>query len=128
MASPWLSAAILGTMLAMAFALPTADQSWENFKAKYQKTYKDSDDEASRHSLFTIAKYPVAQLNLLNGQSAFGVNWMSDRFPHEQHKKGLNKPKDFKPSAPVLEFKSPRSPSSVDWRLTDAITSINNQG
>merc|ERR1712166_534415 len=104
------------------------DRSWESYKAKYQKTYKDEADEASRHNLFTIAKYRVAQLNKLNGQPAFGINWMSDRFPHEQHKKGLKKPKDFKPEASVHAFNNARSPASIDWRLTDAITSIKNQG
>merc|ERR1719272_50618 len=144
-----LSAAILGTMLALACALPTnqsaanrqthggvssslgsndarsglrspdqpsdsesykTDRSWESYKAKYQKTYKDEAVEASRHNLFTIAKCRVAQLNKLNGQPAFGINWMSDRFPHEKHKTGHRKPKGWVPTAPVKEFGAPRKP------------------
>ena len=34
----------------------------------------------------------VARLNKENGKAgaAFGINWMSDRYGHEQHKKGLS--------------------------------------
>eukprot|EP00656_Telonema_subtile_P012374 TRINITY_DN16225_c0_g1_i2.p1 TRINITY_DN16225_c0_g1~~TRINITY_DN16225_c0_g1_i2.p1 ORF type:complete len:353 (-),score=88.20 TRINITY_DN16225_c0_g1_i2:357-1415(-) len=93
-----------------------------------KKTYKDSDDENARHSLFTVAQYRVAELNKLNGQPAFGINWMSDRYPHEQYKKGLKKPKDFKPTASVRKFETPRNPSSINWRYTEAVTAIKNQG
>lgn len=53
---------------------------------------------------------------------------MSDRKPNEKYKKGHKKPAGFVPSAPVKEIAEPRSPASIDWRLTDAVTAIKNQG
>jgi len=71
----------------------------------------------------------VAELNKLNGHAAFGINWMSDRYPHEHHKKGLRKPKDFVPTAPVKDYgATARSPKSINWRYTEAVTAIKNQG
>merc|ERR1711879_910955 len=59
----------------------------------------------------------------------FGINWMSDRFESEKYKRGLKKPNDFKPTAPVKDFTaSMRSPASIDWRYTKAVTPVKNQG
>ena len=121
------------TMMAMATvaALPAEmhkDPEWDAFKAKYKKHYKDSDDEAARYSLFRVSKARVAELNKLNGHPAFGINWMSDRYPTEQYKKGLVKPKDFVATAPVADYGARRNPSSINWRYTEAITPIKNQG
>jgi len=55
---------------------------------------------------------------------------MSDRYPHEQYKKGLRKPAGFKPTASVMSFPEHerRNPKSIDWRYTEAVTAIKNQG
>lgn len=53
---------------------------------------------------------------------------MSDRFEEEKHKKGHVKPKGFVPTAEVKTFPAPRSPPSINWRYTEAFTSIKNQG
>ena len=122
------------TMMAMATvaALPAEmhkDPEWDAFKAKYKKHYKDSDDEAARYSLFRVSKARVAELNKLNGHPAFGINWMSDRYPTEQYKKGLVKPKDFVPTAPVRDYtEGMRSPKGINWRHTEVVTPIKNQG
>jgi len=107
----------------------TVDKDWEAFKLKYKKSYKSADDETARHALFTVAQARVAELNRLNGKAgkAFGITWMSDRYPHEQHKKGLQKPKDFVPNAPVRDY-APRTGKSINWRHTTAVTPIKNQG
>jgi hypothetical protein len=117
-------------LVATSLALPAQpDPEWEAYKAKYKKTYKDADDENARHSLYQTSKARVAQLNKLNGQPAFGINWMSDRFPAEHYKKGLLKPKDFVPTAPVRDYtETRRSPKSINWRYTEAVTPIKNQG
>jgi len=117
-------------LLAAASALPAiSDPEWEAYKSKFKKHYKDSDDEAARYSLFTVSKTRVAELNKLNGQPAFGINWMSDRYENEKYKKGLMKPKDFVPTAPVRNYTATRrSPKSIDWRYTEAVTPIKNQG
>lgn len=105
------------------------DAEWDQFKAKYKKTYKGDADEQQRYKLFLASKDRVAKLNELNGQPAFGINWMSDRLETEMHKKGLKKPKDFKPTAPVKDFTATmRSPASIDWRFAKAVTPVKNQG
>jgi C1A family cysteine protease len=108
---------------------PAADPEWEAYKSKYRKSYKTSDEEEARHGLFTVSKARVASLNALNGEKAFGINWMSDRYAHEQHKTGLVKPKDFVPNAPVRDDLYPaKTGKSINWRYTEAVTAIKNQG
>mmetsp|Transcript_66017 Transcript_66017/g.137856 ORF Transcript_66017/g.137856 Transcript_66017/m.137856 type:complete len:399 (+) Transcript_66017:129-1325(+) len=104
------------------------DPEWKSFKAKYKKSYKGWLDEHARYRIFLKSKHRVEHLNKLNGQPAFGINWMSDRYPQEQHKKGLKKPKNFVPTAPVETFENRRNPENIDWRLTDAVTAVKNQG
>mmetsp|Transcript_114556 Transcript_114556/g.334951 ORF Transcript_114556/g.334951 Transcript_114556/m.334951 type:complete len:390 (-) Transcript_114556:79-1248(-) len=104
------------------------DREWNAFKAKYKKSYTSRKDEKARYKLFRAAKRRVAKLNALNGEPVFGINWMSDRYPEEQYKRGLKKPSGFVPTAPVRTPSPRRHPASIDWRLTDAVTAIKNQG
>jgi len=115
-------------IVAISVAAGINDPEWDQFKAKYKKTYASDADEKARHKLFLASKARVAKLNALNGQPAFGINWMSDRKPEEKHKTGHKKPAGFVPTAQVKEFSDVRSPASIDWRLTDAVTAIKNQG
>ena len=127
--SAMLRAACFALLIGIATAFPAKDPEWDTYKKKYKKTYKDQDDENGRHALFKVAQGRVAELNKLNGQPAFGINWMSDRYPHEQYKKGLVKPKDFVPTAPFRDYTAERRhPKSIDWRYTEAVTPIKNQG
>jgi len=108
-----------------------SDPEWIAFKTKYQKHYASDADEANRYQTFLKSKARVAKLNHLNKKAgdAFGINWMSDRYEEEKHKKGHVKPKGWVPTAPVKEFKSAaRSPPSINWRDTEVITAIKNQG
>jgi len=114
-----------------ATACATTDPEWEEYKKAYRKHYIDDADEHERYQLFLESKERVASLNKLNeaAGNAFGLNWMSDRKPEEKFKKGLAKRKaDFKPTAPVREWTDVRSPSSINWRDTEAVTAIKNQG
>jgi hypothetical protein len=117
----------LSLALAAAAVAPT-DPEWEKFKKKFKKTYKDADDEAARHSLFKRSQARTAELNRLNGHNAFGLTWTSDRYEAEKHQKGYVRPKDFVPTAPVAEFGARRNPASINWRYTEAVTAIKNQG
>jgi C1A family cysteine protease len=114
----------------LAAAGPIDDPEWEAFKAKHQKHYASDADEQSRYGMFKVSQVRVAQNNKLNkAGNAFGVNWMSDRYPHEKYKTGLKKPKGWVATAPVMEqLAAPRSPASIDWRFTEAVTPIKNQG
>jgi C1A family cysteine protease len=104
-----------------------ADPEWEQFKAKYKKTYKGDDDEKARYQLFKKSKKRIAKLNKLNGEPVFGINWMSDRHDTEKYKTGHKKPKNFVATAPVKNFTSRRA-ESIDWRYTKAVTPVKNQG
>lgn len=54
---------------------------------------------------------------------------MSDRYEHEQYAKGLLKPKDFNATAEVRAYKGRSgAKKSVNWRYTEAVTPIKNQG
>jgi len=126
-----LEAMFRGSLLISAVALSAAeiaDPEWAAFKTKHQKVYDSAEEEQSRYGTFVESKARIEHLNKLNGQPAFGVNWMSDRKPEEGYKKGHKKPEGFVPTAPVKEFRQRRNPSSIDWRFTDAVTSIKNQG
>jgi C1A family cysteine protease len=118
--------AVLALVLATAAAV---DPEWEQYKSKWNKHYASDDEEQERHSLFEASKLRVASLNRLNGGGeVFGLNWMSDRHPEEKHKKGHKKPPNFVATAPVRKFDSPRNPPGINWRQTEAVTAIKNQG
>merc|ERR1711988_1003476 len=76
-----------------------------------------------------MGKDRVAELNKKNGQPAFGLNWMSDRYETEKYKKGLRKPKDFKPTAKVVDYTAEmQGAAGIDWRKTNVVTPVKNQG
>jgi len=112
-------------------ACAVKDQEWEDFKTKFGKTYVDDDDENDRHQLYLAFKDRVAELNKLQGDvgDAFGITWAADRKDGEGFQRGLKKPQDFVATAPVYEKKyARRSPAGINWRDTEAITAIKNQG
>jgi C1A family cysteine protease len=106
------------------------DPEWDSFKAQYKKHYKNDEDEEARYKLFKASHARVAKLNALNGKAgnSFGINWMSDRHPEEQYKKGHKKPNGWTPSAPVKEITLRATPKSIDWRFAKAVTPVKNQG
>lgn len=74
-----LLSALLTASASPADSVSHVDDDWDRYKKHFQKHYKDADDEAARRAMFEIAKARVENLNKLNGQKAFGINWMSDR-------------------------------------------------
>jgi len=80
------------------------------------------------YALFKESQTRIAKLNSL-GDAVFGLTWTSDRRPEEKHAKGYKKPEGFVPTAPVFEKQiERRNPASINWRTTDAVTPIKNQG
>jgi len=104
---------------------------WEDCKTKFGKIYKDDDDEQERYQLFLAFKDKVAALNKLQGDAgdAFGITFAADLKDGEGFQKGLKRPDGFKATAPIYEKKyARRSPASINWRDTEAVTAIKNQG
>lgn len=63
------------------------------------------------------------------GEAVFGLTWASDRKAHEKHGKGHKKPAGFVATAPVYKKKQEfRGVGAINWRTTDAVTPIKNQG
>jgi len=114
-----------------AVATAVQDKDWEDFKTKFGKIYKDDDDEQERYQLFLTFKDNVAALNKLQGDvgDAFGITFAADLKDGEGFQKGLKKPEGFQSTAPLYEKKyARRSPASINWRDTEAVTAIKNQG
>lgn len=109
-------------------AVAIADPQWEQYKKDFQKTYASDDEETDRYAIFTETLNRIEKLNA-KGNAVFGLTWTSDRKPEEKHAKGHKKPAGFIPNAPVYEKKQEvRSPAAINWRFTEAITPIKNQG
>jgi len=107
------------------------DPEWESYKVAFKKVYVDDADEQTRYQNFRDSKVRIAKLNALNSKvgDAFGLTWTSDRRAEEKHAKGLSRREGFKATAPLYEKKQERrNPASIDWRTTEAVTPIKNQG
>jgi C1A family cysteine protease len=105
-----------------------ADPAWEQYKSDFKKVFASDAEEKERYAIFQATVKRIADLNS-KGDAVFGLTWTSDRKDDEKHAKGHLKPKDFVATAPVYEKKQERrSPASIDWRTTEAITPIKNQG
>jgi hypothetical protein len=111
----------------VAVAAAIEDSEWEQFKTEHQKHYANDEEELERYGLFKQSKARVAKLNALNPEPVFGITWMSDRHPSEQFQKGLRKPLDFVPTAPVKQY-VPRNSAGVNWGATEVVSAVKNQG
>lgn len=95
---------------------------------EFKKTYLSDDDEAQRKEIFKATLQRIEAGNAL-GDAVFGLTWTSDRLEHEKHAKGHKKPANFVAVAPVYKKKQPfMGVSAINWRTTDAVTPIKNQG
>jgi len=94
----------------------------------FGKVYASDDEESERHELYKASLKRIAAGNAL-GERVFGLTWTSDKHDHEKHGKGHKKPVGFKATAPLFEKAQPlRGVAAVNWRTTDAVTPIKNQG
>jgi C1A family cysteine protease len=103
--------------------------AWEQYKQDFGKVYVDDADEGQRKQIFEKTVERIAKLNAMGPEAVFGLTWSSDRKSEEKHKTGLKKPDGFVATAPIYEkLQALRSPVSINWRETEAITPIKNQG
>jgi len=104
------------------------DAAWEKYKADFGKVYLGDADEAERKAIWQESLVKVANANAKGG-ATFSMNALSDRKPAERHHRGYkrNQLRD-RHATPLLSVESPQRPHSIDWRLTEAVTPIKNQG
>jgi cysteine peptidase B len=113
-------------------------QDWKVWKAKYNKTYANVEEELKRFQIFEINHGKAAELSKLNKYATFGDNIYMDMSAAE-FKTRHNAEKYFKMEA-ELRAKSVAvshrgalnssfsAPNSWDWRPRGAVTGIKNQG
>jgi len=115
-------------IVAALVAGAVADPQWEQYKIDFKKTYASDSEESERYAIFKDTLDRIEKLNA-KGNPVFGLTWTSDRKDHEKHAKGYKRPAGFVPTAPIYEKKQAvRSPAGINWRFTEAITPIKNQG
>lgn len=117
--------AVLGASL---LSRASADAKWEQYKKDFKKIYASDSEEQERYAIFQESIVRIEKLNAL-GNPVFDLTWTSDRKEGEKHAKGYKRPRDFVPTAPVYQKQyAMQKYASVDWRTTEAITPIKNQG
>jgi len=115
-----------------ASAIGNAD--WDAFKITHQRVFETAEEELERFELFLKTVKKVKELNALQGKNgdAFGVTWLADRHPSEVHQRGYKAPGFGVLPTPTLyqsgKLHSRANPSSINWRETEAVTAIKNQG
>jgi len=129
---------VLCAIVAVAFAL-TNQEEWEAFKAKYQRSYANEDEEFYRYTVFqkNVKKAAERQAQELPGGATFGVTKFSDLTEEEFRSKYLM-PKEFgktwdpKPTQDmdsIIPASSKIDPTNYNWfNQTNVCTPIYNQG
>lgn len=141
--------AILASMVVASVAIVTyrdvLNEEWNEFKAKYNKTYADKSEDNYRFKLFLENKHKIAKHNkrFADGLHSYtlGLNKYSD-MSHQEFVRTMNgyRPQLRTPQSrfthPLVyhdseEFKgSPPVdlPKSVDWRQHGYVTPVKDQG
>lgn len=137
---------VVGLAFAHALALaPVSDeikQAFGRFKVQYNKTYKDSMDEARRFKNFVSVYNFVAAYNkrFENGevQSDVTINRFADMFPAELRTIStgtIKPPYEFsnftvrpKEVVTVTSSMVPPGPASIDWLKLGHVTPVKDQG
>uniref|UniRef100_T1IY06 Cathepsin L n=1 Tax=Strigamia maritima TaxID=126957 RepID=T1IY06_STRMM len=122
---------------AVAFYALVADAEWVAFKAMYNKTYSEAEEDF-RQKIFMENKLKVIQNNKLYSLGiksyALAINEFADLLPHEFSSVmlGLSKPyknaNNMKDSSTYLSPANVVLPKSVDWRKKGYVTPVKNQG
>lgn len=108
-------------------------EQWVFFKQNYSRTYSNAAEDTVRSRIFAdnLARIDAANSEVPRRSYTLGVNQFSDRTPEEFRSIHLS-------SVPAAEvpkgtsiFDAPANvvlPSSVDWRLKNAVTAVKDQG
>jgi len=101
---------------------------FESFKQEFGKTYGDAED-AERFEVFQASVAKINKGNAKRGNAKFALNWFADGKPEELHQRGYQRnTKRVRSATSVVSVEHPQRPHSIDWRLTEAVTPVKNQG
>ncbi|VVC28252.1 Peptidase C1A, papain C-terminal,Cysteine peptidase, asparagine active site,Cysteine peptidase [Cinara cedri] len=112
-------------------------EEWNLFKVKYNKTYKNIEDELFRKKLYLKNKIVIEEHNKLykKGQVTYKLkmNQFGDMANHERkYMNGFNQILknniDDRDSVTYLSPENVNIPSSIDWRKLGAVTPVKDQG
>jgi len=119
--------------VSIATASAVGNSDWDAFKVAHRRVFDTVQEELERFEMFLKSHEKVKELNALQGENgpAFGITWMADRHASEMHQKGFKRPAGPAPVKAVYQsgkLQSRQNPSSINWRQSEAVTSIKNQG
>jgi cathepsin L len=140
----------LALFISLSYAVKFADlakEEWEEFKALYNKAYKDETEERFRYKIYVENRYKITKHNKAfhsSGSPSFkiGLNKYSDMLHTEfvRTMNGFNRSASISPNSVYMNFKAIDEPftfiaaenlnvpSNVDWREKGYVTPVKDQG
>nr|XP_045613782.1 digestive cysteine proteinase 1-like [Procambarus clarkii] len=115
-------------LLLCGFALAAAHPTWEEFKAKYGRRYKNSEEENHRKSVFQRNLQYIVEFSKGNSTHKVAMNEFGD-LTNEEFKKKMNGylPSSSREANTVFSSQTRILPSFVDWRTSGYVTPVKNQ-
>jgi cysteine peptidase B len=117
-------------------AAPTLNDFYphfQDFKARFNKTYASAAEEATRLGVFAANMQIAAQLNATNPHAHFGANIFSDMTADEFQSRHnaqqyFASVQSMQPPVAVSRAMHALAGEAVDWRTRGAVTGVKNQG
>nr|XP_045613847.1 procathepsin L-like [Procambarus clarkii] len=115
-------------LLLCGLALAAADPTWEDFKAKYGRKFKNSEEENYRKSVFQTNLQFIAKFSKGNSTHNVAMNEFGD-MTNEEFKKKMNGylPSSSREANTVFSPQTRVLPAAVDWRTSGYVTPVKNQ-
>jgi len=114
------------------------DAAWANFKAKYNKSYRDDNEDTYRKNIFLENVANITALNEQDPHAEYAISEFSDLTQDQFSNRFLMKiDMSTMPDEPVDARRHARSqqkrntgtpPASYDWRTVKAVSAVKNQG
>ncbi|XP_074643613.1 cathepsin L-like [Tubulanus polymorphus] len=102
---------------------------FKDFKARYNKVYKSSQEEADRYAIFRKNMETVRVLQATErGSGRYGATQFADLSEEEFRKNYLSPVWKKDDSLPRAKIPNAAPPPSFDWRKSGAVTEVKNQG
>jgi len=121
---------LLACVLTIAFALLTEEEQFVSWMTEYGKVYS-AEEYPQRYANFKATLARIAKLNAESDGAEFGLNHLSDLSEKEFRETILmKKPIGYvnTDKAPQAFVPAPSAPVSFDWRTSNVVTSVKDQG